>query len=279
MLQCADLRNEPREIRQDELHDGFVGPSAPHASAGIFNRGFAPNPVKNWTFVYVPYCTGDVHAGNHPDGTVPGVADKQQFVGYVNVEKATSTRIVPSFPGLTKVLLTGISAGGFGAASDYVQVAKAFGTVPVYEIDDSGPPMPDPYNAKCLLTEQVNLWGFDKTILKDCGTTVRFGKLSARLREARGQDVSERPPWFDRVDGRWDNHAILRFRGEQLHGDGPHGGARGDVHCGPHGGPVRIGELPELRLLHLRTSRGCQQHAAHLARGRFHVSKRGHERR
>lgn len=159
----------PAKYGKTNFTTGFVGPGAPHASAGIFNRGFAPNPVKNWTFVYVPYCTGDVHAGNQPDQTVPGVTGKQQFVGYVNVEKDL-TRIVPSFPGLTKVLLTGISAGGFGAASDYVQVAKAFGTVPVYEIDDSGPPMPDPYNAKCLLTEQVNLWGFDKTILKDCGT-------------------------------------------------------------------------------------------------------------
>jgi Pectinacetylesterase len=147
----------------------FVGASAAHASTGIFNRGFAANPVKDWTFIYVPYCTGDVHAGNHPDQTVTGVTGKQQFVGYVNVGKDLQ-RIVPSFPGLTQVLLTGISAGGFGAASDYVQVARAFGSVPVYEIDDSGPPMPDPYNAKCLLTEQVNLWGFDQTILKDCGS-------------------------------------------------------------------------------------------------------------
>ena len=159
----------PAKYGKSDFTTGFVGPGASHASTGIFNRGFAANPVKNWNFVYVPYCTGDVHAGNHPDQTVTNVSGKQQFVGYVNVQKDLS-RIVPSFPSLTKVLLTGVSAGGFGAASDYVLVAKAFGAVPVYDLDDSGPPMPDPYNAKCLLTEQVNLWGFDKTLLKDCGT-------------------------------------------------------------------------------------------------------------
>ena len=89
--------------------------------------------------MYVPYCTGDVHAGNRKDATVSGVTGKQQFVGYVNVANDLK-RIVPSFPGLTKVLLTGVSAGGFGAASNYVQMAKAFGSVPVYELDDSGPP-------------------------------------------------------------------------------------------------------------------------------------------
>ncbi|HTB75438.1 MAG TPA: pectin acetylesterase-family hydrolase [Polyangiaceae bacterium] len=159
----------PAKYGESDFTSDFVGATAPHANLGIFNRGFAANPVKDWTFIYVPYCTGDVHAGNATDQTVTGVTGKQQFVGYVNVGLDLQ-RIVPSFPGVTKVLLTGISAGGFGAASDYVQVAQAFGSVPVYEIDDSGPPMPDPYNPKCLLTEQVNLWGFDKTILKDCGS-------------------------------------------------------------------------------------------------------------
>ncbi len=52
---------------------------------------------------------------------------------------------------MTKVLLTGISAGGFGAAANYPQVARAFAPVPVYDLDDSGPPgAEDPYLPKCL---------------------------------------------------------------------------------------------------------------------------------
>jgi hypothetical protein len=109
-----------------------------------------------------------VHAGNKRDVTIAGVTGKQQFVGYANMTRYLA-RIVPTFPGLTKVLLTGISAGGFGAAANYPQTARAFGSVPVYSIDDSGPPMGDPYAPKCLQKAWADTWGFDKTILADCG--------------------------------------------------------------------------------------------------------------
>ncbi|MGO9838854.1 MAG: pectin acetylesterase-family hydrolase [Polyangiaceae bacterium] len=138
-------------------------------SAGIFNRADTANPVADWNFVYVPFCTGDIHAGNKPNGTIAGVTGVQQFVGYANVARDLA-RIVPTFPGLTKVLLTGISAGGFGAAANYPQVARAFGGVPVYDLDDSGPFMEAPYLASCLQAEQVTNWGLDKTVLADCGS-------------------------------------------------------------------------------------------------------------
>jgi hypothetical protein len=135
---------------------------------GILDRTLASNPVKDWNYVYVPFCTGDVHAGNHPDATVPGVAGKQQFVGYVNMTRYLA-RLVPTFKDATKVLLTGISAGGFGAAANYPQTAKAFAPIPVYDLDDSGPPMDDPYVPKCLQKQWSDIWGFENTILADCG--------------------------------------------------------------------------------------------------------------
>jgi hypothetical protein len=138
-------------------------------SEGVFDRTDTSNAMADWNFVYVPFCTGDVHAGDKLDATIPGVAAKQQFVGYVNVTRDLA-RIVPTFPDVTKVLLTGISAGGFGAAANYVQTAEAFKGVPVYSLDDSGPPMEDPYAAKCLQQEWATLWGFDKTILAYCGS-------------------------------------------------------------------------------------------------------------
>jgi hypothetical protein len=135
-------------------------------SAGIFNRNDAKNPVADWSFAYIPYCTGDIHSGNNPSGNVPGLGP-QKFVGYVNVSKALE-HVVPTFPGLSQVLLTGTSAGGFGAAANYVQVAKAFGSVPVYMLDDSGPAMENPYNATCLQQNVITLWGEQNGSLKDC---------------------------------------------------------------------------------------------------------------
>ena len=52
----------------------FSGNNYTGSSAGIFNRADIANPVKDWNFVDVPYCTGDVHAGNNPNGSVPGQA-------------------------------------------------------------------------------------------------------------------------------------------------------------------------------------------------------------
>ena len=120
--------------------------------------------------VYVPYCTGDVHAGNAPNATVPQVPGVQQFVGYTNMTKYLS-RIVPTFPSVTRVLLTGQSAGGFGAALQYVQTARSFGSVPVDLLDDSGPLMGNPYLAACLEQSMSTLWGLTNTfIAQDCGS-------------------------------------------------------------------------------------------------------------
>ena len=139
------------------------------SSAGIMNRGDMANPVHDWNIVEFPYCSGDVFAGNNPNMSVSGVTGMQQFVGYTNVA-AFLKRIVPTFSNVTQVLLTGVSAGGFGASANYPQVARAFAPVPVTVIDDSGPQMRDPYLSKCLQEKWVMLWGFDKTILADCGS-------------------------------------------------------------------------------------------------------------
>src|SRR5690606_5667790 len=94
------------------------------------------NPVGDWSFVFVPYCTGDVHAGDRADQAVPDVGGAQQFVGYRNVA-AYLERIVPTWSGVGHVLVTGESAGGFGAAFNYDRIADAFPGTRVTLLDDS----------------------------------------------------------------------------------------------------------------------------------------------
>jgi hypothetical protein len=137
--------------------------------AGVFNRGQAANPVKDWNYVYVPYCTGDVHMGAKDDGMVPGVTGTQHFMGRANLT-AFLHRIIPTFQTPEKVLLTGVSAGGFGASSNAAFVQYAFGSVPITVIDDSGPTFSNKYLPKCLTQTYVTTWGLDKSILEDCGS-------------------------------------------------------------------------------------------------------------
>jgi hypothetical protein len=127
---------------------------------GIFRRDDESNPARDWSFVYVPYCTGDAHAGTNPDGF-----EGRQQVGHSNIA-AYLRRLVPTFPDLEKVLLTGASAGGLGAFSNFDQVQHAFGCTPVYALDDSGPILGDDYLRPCLQATTRELWGL--AIPEDC---------------------------------------------------------------------------------------------------------------
>lgn len=118
----------------------------------VFNRIPTTNPFRDWSFVDVPYCTGDVHAGTNPDG-YGGL----EQVGYVNVQHDLA-RIVTMFPNLEMVVLAGSSAGGFGVLINYEQVQRAFGDVPVHAIDDSGPVMGDNHLGLCLQQRMRTYW-------------------------------------------------------------------------------------------------------------------------
>jgi cysteine-rich repeat protein len=134
-------------------------------NGGIFDRTNAANPLRDWTWVYVPYCSGDVYAGQAE--TMLG-GKMRQFYGYSNFT-AFLERWVPSFD-VEQVLLTGASAGGFGAAVNYAQTQRAFGSVPVVLVDDSGPPMSSDVFPPCLQTLWKTVWGLDKTLLAECGS-------------------------------------------------------------------------------------------------------------
>ena len=134
-------------------------------SDGIFNRNNEDNPVHDWTMIYVPYCTGDIHAGD-AEATLGG--QMRQFRGYTNVTRYLE-RLVPSLPMAERVLLTGISAGGFGAGINASQVADAFGPeVETVVIDDSGPPLGNSVIPPCLQQIFRDTWGLDQTVLAAC---------------------------------------------------------------------------------------------------------------
>jgi hypothetical protein len=150
-----------------------VGSRNPGAG-GIFNRSNQDNPVRDWNYVYAPYCTGDVFLGDNDEGQIDGVQGTQHFMGRPNLE-AFFQRVVPTFANAKQVMWTGISAGGFGAAwsSEYAQ--WAFGSIPLTVIDDSGPPVSNKFVPQCLLDLQSKAWRLDRTTLVDCGADCTQG--------------------------------------------------------------------------------------------------------
>ena len=79
-------------------------------SPGIFDFANPENPFADYSVVYVPYCTGDVHAGNITKDYGNGVVT--QHKGFVNASNALDT-MIERFPDTTQLVVAGSSAGSF----------------------------------------------------------------------------------------------------------------------------------------------------------------------
>lgn len=121
------------------LEDTMDGPAILAETNGlnrIFDRTSAANPFRDASFVYIPYCTGDVFSGTRTL-TYPGDSQNRQVhhVGGSNM-RAFLERLVPTFSTAERVWLTGASAGGFGATVNWWLAQDAFGDVRVDVIND-----------------------------------------------------------------------------------------------------------------------------------------------
>lgn len=122
---------------------------------GIFDRTDPANPFRDDGYVFVPYCTGDVHAGSNPAANHGGRLTRH--VGFRNMT-AFLARVVPTFPDASRVILAGSSAGGYGALANWWQAQAAFGDLRVDLLDDSGPTLPAPYAPASLVPVWRAAW-------------------------------------------------------------------------------------------------------------------------
>jgi hypothetical protein len=112
--------------------------AAAPALAHALDRGRASNPFREASYVFVPYCTGDLHAGNNVASYDAGGPRMFAHVGRRNVE-ALLPRVVARWPAPAKVVLSGSSAGGFGATLNYDLIRRAYPGAEVALVDDAGP--------------------------------------------------------------------------------------------------------------------------------------------
>lgn len=146
-------------------------------NAAPFSRTNMTNPLREASFVYVPYCTGDVHAGD----AVQTYAGPQQSLtvhhkGGKNME-AFLLRLKDTFPDATRIFLSGSSAGAYGAQLNYERVVATWPQAEVHVLADCGQ-MITPNGA--LLAEWLNAWNF--SVPADCADcTTDFTKYPAYL--------------------------------------------------------------------------------------------------
>lgn len=134
---------------------------------GLFDRTDTTNPYRDYSFIYIPYCTGDVHSGD--SSGVYGSHPTVEHHGLKNVQ-AYLKRIVPTFPDADRIILAGQSAGGFGAMYHWWRVQAAFGAKRVDLVDDSGTMLTDPYLPADREASWRAAWNLDAGLPSDCTT-------------------------------------------------------------------------------------------------------------
>lgn len=104
-------------------------------SSGIVDRGEGPFADAN--FVFVPYCTGDFHAGDaiaSYDAFNPN--RRVHHKGAVNVE-AYLREVKARWPNATEIFAVGVSAGGYGVMLNLDRIERAFPEAKVHVLADS----------------------------------------------------------------------------------------------------------------------------------------------
>ncbi|MEV0809856.1 pectin acetylesterase-family hydrolase [Micromonospora sp. NPDC050200] len=121
----------------------------PPDQGGIFDAKNARNPFAGYSFVYVPYCTADVHLGDADTTYAPGLTI--HHYGYANGTAALA-QLVKSFPQATDVVVIGGSAGSVSAPLYAGLVADRLPTAHVTSISDSSGSYPDVPQMNKVLT-------------------------------------------------------------------------------------------------------------------------------
>jgi len=146
-------------------------PGAPGLT-GIFETR-SDNSLTGYNWIAVPYCTGDVHMG---DNVASAGGKSRNFAGHKNLELMME-RAVLSFSKVENLIVTGESAGGFGALASYEFLRNHYPAARSVLLDDSGPILDNEALAPCLQSKWRNLWAMNKNLPSDCSCNNDGGDL------------------------------------------------------------------------------------------------------
>jgi hypothetical protein len=97
---------------ENDFYDFNLSTESPGMGGGIFDFDRADNPFADYSFVYVPLCTGDVYLG---DATVEYSPELTvQHKGFVNGSAALEY-LAAHYPDATQVVVVGKTAGSVAA--------------------------------------------------------------------------------------------------------------------------------------------------------------------
>lgn len=116
----------------------FIKEARDFIPCSITNRALLPAALTGATIVFVPYCTGDVHAGDNV-ATYEFLGDSVTWrhKGHANM-RAFMRRLGATYDP-PKLVVAGSSAGGFGSVVNYELFRWYWPDAQSFLLDDSGP--------------------------------------------------------------------------------------------------------------------------------------------
>lgn len=121
------------------MSSGRIAHPGASPQGGTSSRPNHPeNPFRDHTFVFIPYCTGDVHWGNNVQTyrDRPGREIVIHHKGFVNASTALRWVYV-RFPSPRSVFITGCSAGSVGSIAFAPYVIQQYPNARVAQLGDS----------------------------------------------------------------------------------------------------------------------------------------------
>lgn len=107
----------------------------PSRYGGLLDFSNPANPVQEWTVVAIPYCTGDVHLGStdrryrmigHRDLPRSFTVRHRGYDNFMVVLDWITKNVPSGADGVSDLLVTGASAGGYGAAAHFPWLVQQY---------------------------------------------------------------------------------------------------------------------------------------------------------
>ncbi|MBC7769100.1 MAG: hypothetical protein H7124_09970 [Phycisphaerales bacterium] len=140
-LTCSVPRLAVNTREEDGFYKAELLPGDdPNTLSGVFDLDNPRNPLRDWSFVFVPYCTGDVHSGSNT-ATYTDPDTGETFT--LEHRGADNFRVVlewmrQNFVTPEQIVVTGSSAGAYGAATHFAPIRAAFPAGRALMLGDAG---------------------------------------------------------------------------------------------------------------------------------------------
>lgn len=142
----------------DETAAGLAG------APGIFDLSNPNNPFKDWSFVFIPYCTADIHWGSNDQvyydylnkGFGPTTIHHRGFDNFLVVLKW----MLENIPRPQNILVAGSSAGSYGALMGFPYIQEAYPGSKADMLGDAGFGVTSDY----FHTVQINNWEIQQNL-------------------------------------------------------------------------------------------------------------------